>query len=390
MKITNVRTVCVSVPFSVFGKFQPMTMWYATRYASNHAIVFIDTDEAITGIGETWDQNEAEILETVKPKIIGLDPLNIENITTISIKRSRGILRGVSPSPISAVDCALWDIMGKVCNQPLYKLLGGKVHDKVRCRYWMCEKSPEEQAAEAVKAVERGWKAFKIKIGRDPKKDVESLKMIREAVGDDIELGFDLNGSYSLPTAIRTLKKMEKYDPAHIEEPIPALDFKGYADLRRVTNIPIEYHLNGHLKLSDVIELVNLRAMDLLHLNPMQNGGLIYCNKICAIAEAAGIPVTGQSSAAELGPANAELLHWISSNLAFTRTNDSSTHLLESPSGDIIKDEFKTKNGCLTIPEGLGLGIEIDEEKLKKYNKIWLTRKYKVEQGLPRTDTYYW
>ena len=164
MKITDVRTVCVSVPFAVFGKFQPMTMWYGTRYATNHAIVFIDTDEGITGVGETWDQHEQTIQNFVKPRLIGLDSTNIENITGIisglggpRARALESVLRGAHPSVISAVDCALWDIMGKTSNKPLYKLLGGKVNDKVRCRYWLCDKPPQEQAEEALKAVERGW-----------------------------------------------------------------------------------------------------------------------------------------------------------------------------------------------------------------------------------------
>ncbi len=390
LKITDVRSVCVSVPFAVFGRFQPMTMWYGTRSATNHAILFIDTDEGITGVGETWDRNEYEILHTVKPRILGVDPLDIERITAISVDRSRGLLRGVDPSTISAVDCALWDILGKACNQPLYRLLGGKVNARVRCRYWMCEKAPNEQAAEAVQAVERGWKAFKIKIGVDPSRDVACVRAVREAVGDEVELGFDVNGSYSLHTALRTLKRMERYAPHHIEEPIPALDFRGHADLKKRTNIPIEYHYNGPLRLSDAMELIRLGALDLLHLNPMQNGGLLYCNKLCALAEAAGIPVTGQSSAAELGPANAALLHWITSNPAFTATNDSSTHLLEPPSGDVIQDEFRTEDGCLTAPEGPGLGIDIDESKLQRYHHLWVTGNHQPQPGLPRTDTHYW
>lgn len=367
-----------------------MTMWYGTRYATNHAIVFVDTDEGITGVGEAGDQYHHQITNEVKPKLIGLDPTDIENITAISSHRRGGILNRFHPGIISAVDCALWDIMGKASNKPLYKLLGGKVHDRIRCRYWMCDNTPEGQAAEAVEAVERGWKAFKIKIGVDPKTDVECVRTIRDAVGDDIQLGFDINGGYSIHTAINTLKKMERYEPDHIEEPIPARDFRGYVELKKHIDIPIEFHYNGHLSLIDVMDLVNMRAMDLLHLNPMQNGGLLYCNKICAIAEAAGIPVTGQSSAAELGPANSEWLHWITSNPAFTNTNDSSTHLLEPPSGDIIKKEFRTENGCLRVPEGPGLGIEIDENKLMKYHDYWKEGKYKPVSGPPRTDTYYW
>lgn len=402
MKIIDVRAISVAVPFAVFGKFQAMTMWYGTRGATNHTIIFIDTDEGITGLGETWDRNEFEILNVVKPRLIGVDPLGIQNITTVDqwidvgdwLRKdsgpTRGTLSGVSASSISAVDCALWDIMGKVCGKPLYQMLGGKLHDKIRCRYWMCNRTPGEMAVEASKAVEKGWKAFKIKIGTDPKKDVECVKSVREAVGDDIELGFDVNGSYNLPTAIRTLKKMQKYDPSHIEEPIPSRNFKAYVTLKRHTEIPIEFHMNQQLRLGELLDLVDMRAIDLFHINPMQNGSLVYCNKLCAIAEAAGIPVTGQSSAAELGVANSQMLHWIASNAAFTRTNDSSTHLLEPPSGDIITKEFRTKNGCLAVPEGPGLGVEIDQKKLMKYNDLWSSRSHKVQPGLPRTETHYW
>ena len=80
----------------------------------------------------------------------------------------------------------------------------------------------------------------------------------------------------------------------------------------------------------------------------------------------------------------------ITSNVSFSGTNDSSTHLLEPPSSDIIKDEFKTENGCLKVPDGPGLGIEIDEKKLEKYNKIWLSKKYPIDPGIPRSNTYYW
>jgi len=142
--------------------------------------------------------------------------------------------------------------------------------------------------------------------------------------------------------------------------------------------------------LSDALKLVENKSIDFLHLNPMQNGGLLYCNKLSAIAEASGIPVTGQSSAAELGPANSFMLHWITSNSAFTSTNDNSNHLLEPPSSDIIKNEFRTVDGCLEASEGPGLGIEIDQGKLMKFHDLWLKGDYKPKPGLPTTDTYYW
>jgi L-alanine-DL-glutamate epimerase-like enolase superfamily enzyme len=388
VKITDVRVVCVTVPFATDGQLRPVTMWYGTRYASRHAIVFLETDEGVTGIGEA-EEPDAHVLETVvKPRLLGQDPFDVERITNT---QRGGLMRGVPVGAINAVDMALWDLIGKGCGEPLYRLVGGKLHDKVRCRYWLCVRSPEEQADEVARAVARGWRAFKIKLGTDPATDVARVRAVTEAVGDEVELGFDLNGAYSLPTAIRTLKRMERYSPAHIEEPIPGWDLDGMVELKRHVDVPLEAHYSsGPNTRRYVLELVTKRAADLIHLNPIQIGGLLESKRLCAIAEAGGIPVTGQSSCAELGPHNAFLLHWITSTPGFTGTNDSSTHHLEPPSGDIITEPFRTVDGCLTPPERPGLGVEVDDAKLARYHQLWLTGEYRHVGGLPRTDTYYW
>jgi len=388
MKITDVKVTCVTVPFARFGVFKPVTMWYGTRYSSRHAIVFVETDEGITGVGSTEEIDEHDLLSLAKPRLIGRDPFNVEMLTNM---RRGGLMQGIRTGAVHAVDTALWDIIGKSCGVPLYKLWGGKIHDKVRVRYWMPVMSPQEQAEEAVEAVKRGWHAFKVKLGTDPKTDVQRVKAVREAVGDDIDLGFDLNGGYSLPTAIKTLRQMEPYKPAHIEEPIPGSDLDGMADLKKRVNIPIEAHLSaGPNTMEYVASLLSKRAADILHLNPIQVGGVLEAKRLCGLADAAGIPVTCQSSCAELGPSNALLLHWVTSTPSFTMSNDSSTHHLEPPSGDIIKNEFRTVNGCLDVPEGIGLGIEVDPTRLEKYHQIWLSGQYKHVKGLPRSDAYYW
>jgi D-galactarolactone cycloisomerase len=122
---------------------------------------------------------------------------------------------------MAAIDNAFWDIVGKACKQPLYKLWGGKVNAPIHVRYWMDCGSPEEMGAEAVKAVQRGWKAFKIKLGTDPESDVERVRAIREVVGDRVQLCFDINGGYPMNVAISTLKRMARYNPASTEDPVP-------------------------------------------------------------------------------------------------------------------------------------------------------------------------
>jgi len=364
-----------------------------TRYANIHCVTFIDTDEGITGVSTEGDQHI--IMNQIKPKLIGKDPFNIEQIENEIGDTAMG--RWAIPvATMAAIDNALWDIIGKACNQPLYKLWGGKINDPIHVRYWLNCLSPEEQATEAVKAVNRGWKSFKVKIGTDPDTDVERVRILREAVGDKIELCFDINGGYPLNVAINTLKRMRKYNPAYIEEPVPCVwpynagAIDDMADIRRITGIPIEAHSHGPNCVEFAMALVNKRAADAIHLNVSYTGSILECKRICAVAEAGGLIVTGQSNAAELGPRNAILLHLMTSERSFKGTNDSSTHLLEPPSSDIIKEEFRTINGTLQVPEGPGLGVEIDEEKLTKYHEIYKSGKYQHGPGLGRKDPYLW
>ncbi len=399
MKITNVRTTMVCVPLARFGEFKPVTMWYQTRYADLHCVTFIDTDEGITGVATEGDQQT--IMNVIKPLLLGKDPFDIETVEQELAGRAswEGVLKGrwaFETKTMAAIDNALWDIVGKACGQPLYKLWGGKVNAPIYVRYWMDCRSPAEMAGEAIKAAGRGWKAFKIKLGTDPDTDVERVRAIREAVGDHIELCFDLNGGYPLSVAINTLKRMAKYNPVSIEDPVPsvwpydagALD--AMADIRRMTGIPIEAHSHGPNCEEFVMAVVSKRAADTIHLNVSFVGSVLECRRICAIAEAGGLIVTGQSTCAELGPRNALMLHLITAERAFKGTNDSSTHHLEPPSGDIIKQEFRTVNGTLTVPEGPGLGVQVDDEKLEYYHQLYESGQYRHEPGVGRKDPYLW
>jgi L-alanine-DL-glutamate epimerase-like enolase superfamily enzyme len=257
-------------------------------------------------------------------------------------------------------------------------------------------RSPKEQAQEANKAIKRGWKSLKIKLGTDPDTDVERARQIREAVGNRVELCFDINGGYPLAVAIRTIKRISKYEPAYIEDPVPQIwpydsgCLDNMADVRKMTGVPIECHSHGPNCLEFLSSVIQKRAADAIHLNISFVGSVLECKRICAIAEAGGLIVTGQSSCAELGPRNALLLHMITSERAFKGTNDSSTHHLETPSGDIIKTEFRTDQGTLKAPEEPGLGVEVDLAKVQKYNKLYLQKRYLPEQGLGRTDSHLW
>jgi L-alanine-DL-glutamate epimerase-like enolase superfamily enzyme len=275
LRISDVRVTRVAVPFDKFGEWAPVKMWYGTRHASLHSVISVDTDDRITGLGCARDTSEDLILNVFRPKLIRLDPFDVEKIGNLTMRLSAGR----RPDASAGIDNALWDIIGKACERPVYKLLGGKVHDKVRCSFWECMELPDKQAADCKKAVELGWKSFKVKIGVGPKVDVESVRKIREAVGDDVELSFDVNAGYRVSTAIATIRKMERYDPACIEQPVAEWDLKGLARVRHHVDVPIKCHSFFVNDLSSVLRLVDLEAADMLNLNPDFIGSLLLCKR---------------------------------------------------------------------------------------------------------------
>ena len=155
---------------------------------------------------------------------------------------------------------------------------------------------------------------------------MERVKELREALGDKIELCFDINGGYPLNVAIKTLKRMAEFKPASVEDPVPSIwpqdpgSLESMADIRRITGIPIEAHPPGLNNQEWAMAVVNKRATDVIHLNTAFAGTILECRRVCAIAEAGGLIVTGQSTAAELGPRNALLLHLYTAERAFKGT----------------------------------------------------------------------
>jgi glucarate dehydratase len=368
-------------------------MWYQTRYATDKVVIFVDTDEGVTGIGEArYMQTTKTIIEQIiKPKIVGLDPFDIESIGHKFWAKDPSSMQYTAYTylinAVGGIEIALWDIIGKVLKKPVFKLIGGRYRDRVPCRAWLPTKEPKEQAKDAVNFVQRGWRALKIKIGTNPEKDVETVKTVREAVGDKIEIGVDVNGAWTPGIAKRTIKKMEKYDLSHVEQPVAAHDLNGMAHVRRCVNVPILACDPMLATKYDILEIVRKEAADMINVDPIRAGGLIECKKNCAIAEAAGISVCTHSTE-ELGIGTAALLHLVTSTSNFLTPNDSAYHHLAD---DIISNRFNYNEGCLNVPDRNGLGVDLDMEKLKKYHLLYKSGDLKSKKGLGKEDgNYYW
>lgn len=400
MIVTDVRAVNVCVPLSTFGRLEPVTMWYGTRYAALKTIIFIETEEAIEGIGEALAPADKTV-QDLKRWIVGQDPFDVNAIMrTINnpgnVLDVLGHLQEGLLDVTGGISMALWDIIGKAVGKPVYKLVGGRYRDRVECRYWMCAKPPEEQAAEAIKAVEAGFKAIKIKAGLNPEHDLSCVKAIREAIGDRIEIGFDFNGGYSVGKAIRTIKKMERYDPSHIEEPVNSINVRALARVRKHVDVPILCCGPGCTTKERIQELVFSEAADAVNLDLCRNGGFLETQRCASVAEAGGLEASCHSSPGELGIATAAQLHLATATPNWLEPVDSAYVKVLPPSEDIIIKPFEYENGTLTRPDSPGLGVEIDDEKLLKAR-----RRYEIELDrwrhirgrdprVPSRQFYYW
>ena len=342
-------------------------MWYGSRFAAIKTIIFIDTDEGITGIGETsiGAGGDQRLFEQIKSRLVGRDPHDINSIErgmnlTGQVTTKIGHLLDTSASSAlnitGSIDQALWDIVGKAANQPIYNLIGGKYRDRVEARYWMGAKPPEKVADEGKRAVNLGFKSFKIKIGLNPEFDVECVAAAREAAGPRIELGYDCNGSYSQLEAIRMLRKMEPYDPSHVEEPVDSTSVRALAEVSRHTDIPILCDGPARTTKEQILELIMHRACDAIHLDVVINGGFLETQRCAAIAEAGGLKVSCHSSPGETGIATAAQLHLVTATPNFIWPVDSAYTKLLPPSERHHHRTIHLRRRCPHTTRRTGIG----------------------------------
>jgi o-succinylbenzoate synthase len=261
---------------------------------SRNVLVRIVTDYGVEGWGEASPSKRvtSETVETVfsalskiAPRLIGLCPLRIEHIVEVMDNAVEG-----NNSAKAAVDIALHDIIGKTVGKPLFMILGG-YRKEVLTDITISMKPPGEMAADAVKAVKQGFKALKIKVGSNPDEDVERVRMVREAVGDGVEIRVDANGGWSPEQAVEALRRIERFDVEFVEQPVPADDIQGLATVRRSTSIPVMADESVHSP-SDALRLIQKEAVDLINIKLMKSGGILKARRICDVAEAGGIPCT--------------------------------------------------------------------------------------------------
>lgn len=347
-------------------------------FRTNWVFVKVYTDEGIDGIGEaTLEYKEKALLgavEHIKEYLTGRNPLDIEkhwhDIYRDAYWRGGPVLM----SALSAVEMALWDILGKYLNVPVYQLLGGKINEKVRIYVngWFAgAKTPKEFGEKAKIAVQKGVTAMKwdpfgksyLDISnQDLNIAIECIGAVREAVGNDVDLLIEGHGRFNIPTGIKIAKELEQFQPMFFEEPVPPDNLDALKAVKDKSSVAIAAGERLYTRW-DYKHMFDKMAADYIQPDISHAGGIMELKKIAAAAECRYIPFAPHNPS---GPvANAATLQ-----LAACCPNFSILEIMYSDvewRKDVTNESLEYKNGYIAIPDKPGLGIEINEEACLKH-----------------------
>ncbi len=367
MKITQIRTVPVWCPRRrAFGGVTRTALGPAA--VSDYTIVFVDTDAGITGIGEVSSvfKRRGELLRhdidmALAPSVVGEDPTRIAYL----VQKMDQALDG-SEEAKAGIEMALWDILGKALDAPVYRLLGGKVRDRIPLSYSVPFGEPEQMASFAVERVRAGHRTIKVKVGNEPSTDIAAVRLVREAIGPDVKLRVDGNMGWSTAKqAIGVIRAMEPYDLELVEQPLAAHDLDGMAEVRRAIGVPLMADESVRNPRS-AMAVIRHGAADIANVYVTEAGGILNACRIFAMCEAAGMPCM-IGSMPEFGIGTAAQIH-----LGVAMTNlgpDSDACGVLYHAEDLLTGPLKIENGFSYPPEGPGLGVEIDMDVLERWRR---------------------
>jgi galactonate dehydratase len=367
MKVTELKTI-------LLDNEEPF------RGGPKWLFIQLHTDEGIVGLGERVTghslnlKSQIELLHDLADRfVIGQDPFQVEKIWQAMYGTLHDYRHpGMNQTPaMSAIEMALWDIIGKATNQPIYNLLGGKYHDRLRAYAYMPSEgvweNPSKAGEIAEQLVAEGNSACKLDpfmpyfpMPRDfPLKTINHaasiFRAIRDAVGDELEIGIGTHGQFSTSGAIRVANIFEEFHPFWFEEPVPPENMDEMARVARQTSIPIASGERLATKY-EFSQLLEKQAAQIIQLDVGQCGGILESKKIAGMAEAHFAMIAPHMYVGPISAAAAVQLDTCSPNFLIQEWNVNDLH------SEIFVEPITFENGTITPPTGPGLGVELNEE----------------------------
>jgi galactonate dehydratase len=345
----------------------------------NYLFIRLTTDTGLTGIGEAsleWQEKTVETLchEWVAERLIGCDPFDIEAVIG-GLIRDQYQGGATILTAISGVEVAMWDLIGKACGQPVYKLLGGRCHERIPAYangWYGGARTPKEYAEKARDVVQRGYRALKFDPFGTAWKELAPeqsetalgiVAAVREAVGAKIGLMIEFHGRFSAGCALELIRKLEPYHPTWCEEPVTPDSIDLLLEVKKRTSLPVAAGERLYT-LPDFNRLLSLRAVDVVQMDISHCGGLTISKKIAAMAAVQDITVSPHCS---VGPvALAACLHFDVSTPNF---------IIQEAFGEfdvpwrdqLVRGWNPVKNGEFFLSDQPGLGLELDEEEIARH-----------------------
>ncbi|MFG6430702.1 galactonate dehydratase [Roseateles sp. LYH14W] len=343
----------------------------------------IETDEGVVGWGEPVIEGRARTVEAavheLSEYLVGQDPSRINDLWQVMYRA--GFYRGgpILMSAIAGIDQALWDIKGKVMNQPVYELLGGLVRDKMKVYSWVGGDRPADVIRDIKRLREGGFDTFKmngteelaiVDSARKVDEAVARIAEIREAFGHDIEFGIDFHGRVAGPMAKPLLRALEPYRPLFVEEPVLAEQAEQYPRLAEYTSIPLAA---GERMFSrfDFKRVFQAGGISIVQPDLSHAGGITECFKIAAMAEAYDVAFAPHCPLGPVALASCLAVDFVSHNAVLQEQSMGIHYNKGAELLDFVtnKEDFRIENGFINPLRKPGLGVEIDEERVIEASK---------------------
>jgi muconate cycloisomerase len=381
MKITKIETIPIRLPTRRVHQWASLTTPIGV-----YVIVKLHTDQGLVGLGEApvlkdWGGDYGKyfgetpqttihiINDILAPALKDHDPRRFESAHAVMDKAVKGY-----PYCKAAIDAALYDVAGKALNAPSYQLLGGLYRERIPIAHSLGLMEMERAVDEARQATGEGVKTIKLKGGVEPCRDIELVQRIRSAVGPEIKICVDANQGYASPKlAVQVIKAMAEYDLLYMEQPVEGID--RMAEVARRVDTPVMADESAWTA-QDVLEIVAKKAADVISIYTTKPGGLFKAKQVAAVAQAAGMACNVNGSV-ETGVGNAANVHLAASTgvVTYGCVVPVSTPKEKARGGiagiyyadDIIREAFEYSDGDVIVSSKPGLGIELDEDKLKHY-----------------------
>ena len=346
----------------------------------NLTFVRVVTDEGLTGVGEVRMLNHTDALlgylaEAVPNHILGSDPFNVEDLVERLYRNDYARAGEIAESAVATVEIACWDIIGQALGQPVYRLLGGAVRDRIKAYangWYTVERTPQDFHAAARRVLEKGYRALKLdpfgagfyELERSEKLQAIALvEAVRDAVGPDVEILIEMHGRFNPATAIEMAHEMERFKPSWIEEPVPPENLAALKKVADKVNIPVATGERIHTRY-EYRELFELHAADIIQVDITHFGGLLQTKKLAATAETYYMLMAPHNVGGPVSTAAA--LHFAASTPNFK---------IQEHFNDFAEDWVKAAapgnpevvDGYFALPQGPGLGVKLDEDVIRAH-----------------------